>query len=190
MPPPEKLIGRCTKGMFNVCTFRARFHLFLANMGKTNVTTDPLERQWFGKKQHLLQKAVPTPAPVFLYEVSQLSDPNMERSKRFVQDLQNFLGLQQTLDDSMVWFKPGIKHDNADSLQSVDARKIDICDERYNDLRRTLLNNARNASAWMAQYFVTAPGVTVSSPDYFVQSIMQAWKVDPCIERQRHNATM
>lgn len=113
MPPPEQLVGRCRKGMYNCCTFRSNFHIFLANLGKTQIhrqstnnsnATDNVswmldveELQWMAPD---FQRSVKPQTghlnrPVFLYDVSQLRpDVNHpERSQKFLSDLQHFLGL-------------------------------------------------------------------------------------------------
>ena len=97
MPPADKLIGKCRRGYYNLCTFRSNFHIFLGNLGKTNFTTDPAEYQYvapqfrrsmsplqyddsnnssFADDDENLQQLSRRPARrrrIFLYEVSQLS---------------------------------------------------------------------------------------------------------------------
>ena len=185
MPPVEKLIGRCGKGMFNVCTFRSRYHIFMANLGKTPLSAQ--ERTLFGKHNRIV-KPTPTPVPVFLYEVTQLSDTDPTRETQLLQDLQNFLELEQPL-DRMLWFKPGIKHSNEAVAQYLETKKIDICDSRYKRLRDELLRNGREAAQWMRDYFIKSPDVVVSSPDYFVNHVLAAWDLDPCIARRNGTVT-
>eukprot|EP00977_Amphora_coffeiformis_P010974 scaffold2614_cov132-Amphora_coffeaeformis.AAC.1 len=186
MPPAEKLIGRCIKGMFNVCTFRSRYHLFMANLGKTPLSNQ--ERALFGKHNRIV-KPTPTPVPVFLYEVTQLSDTDPTREMQLLQDLQDFLQLEQPL-DRMLWFKPGIVHSNEAVAQYLETKKIDICDKRYDGVRKELLQNGREAAKWMRDYFIKSPDVVVSSPDYFVNHVLAAWEVDPCIARRNDTVSI
>ena len=188
MPPPARLVGKCRKGMFNVCTARARFHVFLANLGKTSLS-NPVELGLLGIAATALHP-VPTTAPVFLYEVSQLADDeNAERQAQFLYDLQAFLDLPQHL-NGLQWHKPGMAYESERARQAAEKRKMDICHDQYASLRAILMTHAVNASAWIAQYFVAATGVTVSSRDYFVNTILPRWKVDPCNQRNKTAAVV
>jgi hypothetical protein len=181
MKPADELIGRCGKTSRGVCTFRGNFHLFLSNLGKTNMS-DPNEIQYIGPKIRRSRDALETKTQkVFLYEVRQLSDPDPEREVQLLSDLQSFLGLQEPI-SSMIWFKPGKKH--ADSImEHVNERKINICDEKYNNLREVLMEQSVNASTWISQYFVHAPDVFVSSKEHFANVLMKSWLRDPCLDR-------
>ena len=182
MPPAEKLIGKCFKGMWNVCTFRASFHLFLANLGKTDILNNPAELEYIRSSYRKGLKPIKTDSKVFLYEVSQLSDKDPVREVRFLEDLQRFLGLRAPI-DSMMWFKPGKNHTDEKKLERLSEKKINICDERYMELRDDLMKTARDASRWIRDYFTTAPGVTVSSVGYF-KEILAKWDRDPCLDRK------
>ena len=157
----------------------------MANLGKTPLSDE--ERALFGKHDRIV-KPTPTPVPIFLYEVTQLSDTDPAREARLLQDLQNFLQLEQPL-DRMLWFKPGIVHDNEAVAQLVETRKINICDSRYDAIRDVLLQNGREAAQWMKDYFLKSPDVVVSSPDYFANHLLAAWGVDPCIARRNGTTT-
>ena len=140
MLPAELLVGRCRKGFFNVCTFRANFHLFLSHLQKTNIRSDPAELMYIDKELWPFlntSSSVSNAAAasrwknrVFLYELSQLSDQDPTRSLAFRKDLQSFLGLKQPIPD-MIWFKPGIDHEDAEALNDVNSKKIDICQPKY-----------------------------------------------------------
>jgi len=182
LPPPTQLIGRCRKKMKNVCTFRGNFHLFLANLGKTRVHQNPKELDLFDQIAQRSLKPMDDATVnrrVFLYEVTQLSDAN--RTQQFLTDLQQYLGLTQPFVNPMVWFRPGVQHTSKEQRDKVQNQKIDICDRQYNHLRQVLMEQAINSSTWIAEYFVKVPSVTVSSPDYFVKTLMARWKRDPCL---------
>ena len=183
MPPAETLIGKCRKGSNNVCTDRSKFHIFLSTFGKTNIITDPNEYQYMLQKDYNKLKIIPTNRRIFLYELTQLSDTtNEQRSIQFRSDLQHYLQLQQPI-QRILRYKPGRNHTDTKTLQHVDSKKINICDNQYTELRSVLLQNAINASKWISQFFIESPDVIVSSKDYFRTTIMKLWEIDPCIER-------
>lgn len=181
MPNATKLIGQCLRGYWNVCTFRSNFHIFLSNLGKTQST----KNEWkhlIDKRFHRRLDPVPTNRRVFLYEVSQLSSfGNPHLSETFRVDLQQFLHLQSPI-APFIWFKPGRNHSSSAVHQRVTAKKMDICHSVYDPLRHVLLHQARQASEWIRTYFMEAPGVVVSNPEHF-RELLQAWMVDPCVER-------
>lgn len=185
MPPAETLIGRCRKGWYNVCTNRANFHVFLSNLGKTNITTNMEEMEYVDIPLRQAIDPIHTNRQVFLYEVSQLSDQDTKRSVQLRQDLQHFLHLQQPI-PPFIWYKPGqnrtTDHNHAPTAHS---NKIDICDGRYNAIRAILLHHSKQASRWIRKYFIHAEGVIVSSKPYFENNLLPLWEVDPCIERKK-----
>jgi hypothetical protein len=197
MPPPQELIGRCGRRTFNVCTFRANFHLWLANAFMyTRAHVDPQEQQYFSPK---IRKAMRNTTafdvqthrrPLFLYEIRQLNDTNTTRDQLFRQELQSFLGIQQSI-PPWIRFKPGRNRTAINEAKAQkgtetkrnerrgNAAKISICDTQYDGLRQALMISANNASHWIRDYFLHAPGVIVSSPDYFAQ-LLRDWEHDPC----------
>jgi hypothetical protein len=183
MPPAQALQGRCKAGQFNVCTRRAAFHLYLSNLGKTSLN-ETERTTYFNRKYFRMMNPVALQASqVFLYEVTQLSDPHPGRAHQFLSDLQHFLGLESPL-DPMIWFKPGMTHETKEEADWAESRKINICDEEFDALRETLMDNGRAASRWIQDLFLPAKGVTVSSPDYFTQVVLAAWEIDPCVARR------
>jgi hypothetical protein len=186
MPPINELIGRCRRKSFAVCTFRANFHLFLSNLGKTN-TSDPEELQWISTTIRRSMDRIPTTQKIFLYDIRQLSDPDPVREAQLLVDLQGFLGLTEPI-EPMLWFKPGKKHASK-VLDEVNQMKIDICDDQYSALRQVLMETAVNASTWITNYFIDAPDVVVTSKDYFANVLMKSWHEDPCLERANKKLT-
>lgn len=68
--------------------------------------------------------------PLFLYEISQLSDKNESRASQLRDDLQDFLDLEQPI-SQMIWFKPGRNHSSVPAQKTVNRLKIDICQSQY-----------------------------------------------------------
>jgi len=186
MPPATQLVGRCRKNMKNVCTFRGNFHLFLANLGKTQVLANADELKLFAPTAQRSIKPLNDTLvnrQVFLYEVTQLSDSNPAHAEKFLSDLQQFLGLSKPFNNPMVWFRPGVAHASKQEVDRAMSRKINICEEEYNEIRHLLMEQSINASSWISDYFLKIPSVTVSSSDHFVNEILGHWKRDPCLER-------
>jgi DNA polymerase III delta prime subunit len=177
MPAPENLIGGCGKGTSGVCTFRSNFHLFLNNLGKTaNDTILPFVDSRYRKAINVIQ----TKRKVFLYEVSQLSDRDEDRSLQLRQDLQRFLNLRQPI-RPFIWFKPGKNHTEESVKQVVERDKIDIC--KHVKVKEELMKHAIQVSTWITKYFIDAEDVVVSSKD-FLRARLDSWSIDPCIERE------
>jgi hypothetical protein len=187
---PNELIGPCFHGSFGVCTNRAIFHFHLSKLNKTPMSPEEVALMPPSlirpRRRKNSTASAPPPinftAPVFLYEVSQLSDSDSMRNIVFRQDLQNFLGLQadSVVIEPFIWYKPGKNHSDPTVLDAINRKKINICDPQYNKLRERLMEHATKASTWIAEYFIQSPTVYVSSPHHFVHSILAKWKIDPC----------
>lgn len=212
MPAAETLIGQCTRRHQGVCTFRGNFHLFLANMGKTNITHDQKEQALIPKEYHSkIDPIYHMPGRVFLWDMSQLkldkqhhedmfggddkNDPFIHHhqlhpqhlqhsNQQFRKDLGQFLHLQYPL-PPMIKVKPGFQHTNTTILEHVTNKKIDICESKYNTLRAVLLQQGTLAAQWIRDYFLKLDTVYVSQKDYFVNVILKSWTHDPCIDRRR-----
>ena len=175
MPPPEKLIGSCAKYSRHVCTHRARFHLFLANFGKTPLGYQ--ERQFFPHGGNAL-RVKHTKNTIFLYHVEQLKDKDEARQLQLRQDLTSFLGLPELLPRMDVWTKPG-KNLSTEQLEKANSLRLNICDPQHDHVRSVLIEQGRNSAEWILQYFLESPDVFVSSPDFF-KELTKAWESDPC----------
>jgi hypothetical protein len=160
-------------------------------LGKTNITTNIAELEYIDIPMRKAIDPIRTTRKVFLYEVSQLSDPDMDRSTQFRKDLQHFLHLKQPI-LPFIWYKPGQNRTTDRNLKVnvVNSRKIDICDSKYDAIREILLHHSKQASRWISKYFIHADGVIVSSKRYFETTIMKKWELDPCIERQSRTAPL
>lgn len=79
----------------------------------------------------------------------------------------------------MIWVKPGQRDMSASKALEINAKKINICDDRYSKLRQVLLDQAANSATWIKEVFLLQPNVKVSSSDYFLDRL-EAWYHDPC----------
>ena len=197
MPPADTLLGRCSRRHQGLCTFRGNFHLFLANLGKTNILVDTAEQALIPKEYRKMIKPVPLKGRIFLWDISQLKqdrideggDPDLEQQNQnsnaqFRKDLQHFLRLEEPLPE-MIWVKPGFSHsENATLKEQVASQKIDICDDQYSKLRALLLEQGSLAGQWIRRYFLEAEGVYVSQKEYFSNVVLPSWGQDPCQKRR------
>lgn len=154
MPPAQKLIGKCKKGYQNVCTYRANFSNHLEKI-------EPWRK-------------------VFLYDVTQLREPNPVRSERFLKDLGSFLDLHAPLKDPMLWIKPGQVPPSSERAKELAKMKLNICDDQYVSLRNVLRQQASQSATWIRDVFMANRNVKVSSPDHFAK-LIDSWHYDPCI---------
>lgn len=178
MPPAETLVGTsCPKGANNVCTEEIRYMDHLSRLGMTD-RTDPEELKLLSPILPRHRNVPKLTNPVFLYEISQLHDKNIERTTQYRSDLQNYLGLDKPLTELQETKEP--HHERLPG-------EIDICEERYKLLREELMQIARNTSVWIRQYFLKAPNVYVSQPEYFSQ-ILETWMDDPCDKQSVESA--
>lgn len=160
LPPAVTLVG-------DKLPDHVRYHVHLSDLGKTNVA-DPSEAKLLGTDPNKVQPPK-MPNKVFLFEVSQPFDERSGRDVQYRKDLSNFIGLSTPLQP----FRP-VKYDSPDYHYT-----INICDGEFQQIRTELLENGRNAAAWIVTYFLGHPDVTVSSPAHF-KELLQTWSVDPC----------
>ncbi len=178
MLPTSELTRGCISGSQGVCAWRANFHDFLSRLGKTPMSSTS-EKQLLQLGLDPVKSKV---GPVFLYEVSQLSESGHngeERSAQFRTDLKRFLGLQKEIppfpliDTSGRFdFLPPVK-------RQVDRNKIDICQPKHDAIRAVLMEKATLASKWILEYFLQSDEVFVSSREHF-EMILESWRHDPC----------
>ncbi|GKY95801.1 hypothetical protein MPSEU_000540800 [Mayamaea pseudoterrestris] len=188
MLPAEQMVGRKLPD-------RVQFHHHLAMLGKTNVT-DPKEQALLNGAGSDMQspntrKAFAMPYPpaymrnqVFLYEVSQPFVKENGLARRFAHDFKEFLQLD----------KPLRPVDNESTLRKIFLKlvgkkkkeerpnfhyAIDICDDKFVELRRELLQVGKEASQWISQFLLNQPSVHVSSPQHF-RDLLSTWSIDPC----------
>jgi hypothetical protein len=153
----------------------AHFHAHLSLLGKTNLT-DPNELKLLGDKASPVQPP-PMTNKVFLYESSQPYDLHNGRSARYRWDLQSFLELTEPLEPIPLHGETDGESYNYTSENF--HYDIDICEDKFAELRRQLLEVGTVAAEWILAYFVPHPDVTVSSPEHF-EELLRSWSVDPC----------
>lgn len=158
IPPAQKLVGQCRRRFKGVCTFRANFSHHLGKI-------DPFRK-------------------VFLYDVAQLHDDDILRSSLFLRDLGAFLELSQPLEQPMIWVRPGKQPASTKDTETIASRQIDICEDKYYELRASLMQQASVSARWIIEKFVKNPRVTVSSVAYFSE-LLDKWHSDPCEDRQK-----
>ena len=171
IPPPYALIRRQSHG-FGVQ--QAHFHIYLARMGKVNMTSSQqvqLRKQFPNQLKNLPERM---PNDVFFYDMEQLADDNATRSEQFRKDLKSFLGLQKRQLPPMIQKNAG-KVKPAPSKQSY----IDICDSEFDKLRAELLKVSQRTSKWIRMYWLDADDVYYSSREY-LEATLKSWMYDPC----------
>jgi hypothetical protein len=176
MPPPDQLVGVCGKYSRHVCTHRARYHQFLANLGKTPLT-EPEKKSFKQGGREL--RVHPVKGKIFLYHVEQLrGDEPASRQLTMRQDLSQFLGLPEVLPPMTIWRKPG-KNLTQEELDYANSKRLDVCHSNHTEIRNYLMEQARETAEWIMQYFLKSEEVFVSSPEHF-EALLKAWEVDPC----------
>jgi hypothetical protein len=162
------------------CTDLSNWHIHLSRLGWTprNSTREVT------LLHHRMESTFDfTQSKMFILELGQL-DPrkNNTGTVTLVRDLEHFLDLPpNSLPDIQPPKETGpSKHTKkAQGNHLVLSRMIHICDEEYTDLRQVLLQQAKEASEWILDFFLSSPHVTVSNREYFTYLLNQ-WKVDPC----------
>ena len=122
----------------------------------------------------LWQKRVSiNPYKIFIYTSDQLSDNNDTRQYTFGHDLKEFLRLDTPLIDLR-----SARKINANT--QIYPEYIDICEQKYTKIRKSLLKSGRKASDWILNKFIKSNDVFVSNVDYF-QASLRTWGTDPCL---------
>lgn len=192
---PNKLIGKCMKGMRQCCTAKGNFAYNLLKLGKhlegvsayqmtslENLIVGQSKRDWFNTSD-----VSGVPNPVFFFDMHQLADDNEERLNVLRQDVQNYLGLATDL-PPVGRHKPG-RSWSAKTQKEKDRAKIDICDQQHIPVRRELMRISKENSEWIRTVFLNSPNVFVSSR-YYVEELLSEWMNDPCsneTETVHHN---
>jgi hypothetical protein len=176
LPAADMLIGKCRPEFQGVCTDKAKFHVHLVKLGKTNYQ-DPEEKSLLNWQHEVIRKIPYIKNDLFLYDFAQLYDENQTRLEQFKIDLQEFLGLSLPMNISIP------SRGKPSSVNPV----LNICESKYSNLRKELLGIGKNASRWILHHLLKYDnGVSVSDPDYFGQ-ILQSWEIDPCSQDIANN---
>lgn len=189
MAPANEIGLECWKSTNGVCGGRAMFHKSLAVLGKTPMT-DPAELALFhigeGSKSfeatsmvNQTQNSIPN--HVFIYDLEQLGDSNDARARSFRKAIQDYLGVNEELQE-VLHVKPGKTDIDSEDQRRRNERKIDICDEKFTTQRVMLLEIATKAQDWIRSYFLKSSDVFVGNRQHFLE-ILEAYRVDPCLSR-------
>lgn len=146
-----------------------RFDRNLMQFGKTLMTKTDLAH--FGGQEGMAVR--PSAAKVFLYSLDQLNESNEHRSRPFRRDLQTFLGLEKPLDP--------MGHENLNHFVGNKAHPetVDICEDKYHDLRKVLLARGKQMARWIRDEFMQSADVSVGNEKQFLKSLA-SWSIDPC----------
>jgi hypothetical protein len=150
----------CDPRKRGVCTNRAQFHHAISRLVLTNLTT---KEEWELLDHHTMTLE-PTLHPVLFIELDQMN----ARDEEVRETLKDFLGVQDL--PPMPQYTP--------TYTKVQG-EINICDDRYDDLRTLLVSHGHRASKWILEYLLRSPKAIVVSRQEFVDSL-GLWKVDPC----------
>ena len=185
--------GPCRHANANACTYNAYFHIFLAQFGRSALSTQvekDLLRRYDPKTLkplpfHMVALNPPANHELFVYDQMQIDGqkaPQVAEALR--EDLPAFLELN-TLLPSLERAQPRMHEDNSTAMDPSHVRRrrerevIDICEPQYKALRDELVLVGRDAAEWIETYFMPLPNVVVSSPDYFRQ-VLGTYQTDPC----------
>lgn len=206
MPPPNRLVGPCKRGMKHGCTERGNFAYHLIRLGKhqqhsasndsdtkrvrayqpTDLETRIVSR--YRTLQYDISAVPYTPNPVFLLDVEQLADTNATRLDAFREDLAEFLGLDaDSLPRQVPHHSPrGMRTYSNETQREIDSRKIDVCDDEHERARNELMRLSKQTAEWMLESgFLDAPGVHVTNRDHFESILRDQYMVDPCSSAKR-----
>lgn len=130
------------------------------------MTASPVEMNNMLNSEKLWPKSIsPNPFKVFINTVEQLHDQNLTRGAQFRLDLQEFLRLK----------KPLVDFNQVPKKNAVDAREyaeyFDICEPRYDGIRRKLLQQGTKTRRWILDKFIESRDVVVSNKDFFETSL-------------------
>jgi len=170
-------IGQCYEKakVKYMCTDGALFQNHLSLLGKTNMTSQDELKLIRPRPKYVRTKPKKMMTNrVFLYEQSQLNDPDKSRAAHFREDLGKFLGIKTSLQQNLQPLP-----EKSASKGNSSFTRISICDYSHKALRMELMKNARTASLWIRNYFLEQEDVFVSSPAHF-GSLLQNWMRDPC----------
>lgn len=162
-------IVRTGKAWKGVSLEAVRFDLFLMQLGKTNMSTIDLQ-QYAGRK-HMGVK--PSEMQVFLYTLDQIEDRDPTNSLVFRKGLESYLGLETP-------FQPfGRENTNHFVGNKAYPETLDICQPKYNKLRKKLADQGRKTARWIHERLLESPDVFVGNKDGFLQSL-ESWGADIC----------
>ena len=115
------------------------------------------------------------PLKIFIYMDEQTKRQRCRARRTFSKrDLQEFLGLETPIHDLK---KVPKELANVNSIRFPEY--LDICEERYDDIRIQIIRQGIRSSRWINEEFIESSDVVVSSKEHF-RSLLSAWGEDPC----------
>mmetsp|Transcript_13616 Transcript_13616/g.15154 ORF Transcript_13616/g.15154 Transcript_13616/m.15154 type:complete len:286 (+) Transcript_13616:281-1138(+) len=165
------LLGDCRCGL-PVCFHRARLHLPLARLGKTQLLDE--ERQLLAPEDpdggsQLLNGRITN--QLFVYDQTQM---NSKEGANYWEELAKFLGVSHIPNESYHGSKGVFGGGNKT-----------LCVDYYDEFRAKLMEHSYNMSIWLEEYFLPISlnpqrqDVTIINPNEF-RTIIQSYKDDPC----------
>jgi len=172
MTHPELCVGKgcrlsCQRG-YLFCIFRARFHLYLARLGKTSLSKE--ERKWLA-----------------------YDDPDGgDNLKVFNITNSVFVYAQEDLSESYVWEELA-QFLNVDNVPNTDfkgspgrkKKPLDFCHNDHNAFRSKMMLISYDLAMWMQNYFIpvakdeSRSDVVIPRPDRMME-LLESYKLDPC----------
>jgi len=104
------------------------------------------------------------PFKVLLYHMEQIRDDSVILRET----LRTFLNLKEPV--------PPFSHTNE---KKTFNGTIDICDSKYDNVRRELVANGKETQRWIREEFMKNPHVVVANEDHFYE-LLEQWSIDPC----------
>jgi hypothetical protein len=151
-----------------LCLARTRFHVALAQLGKTNLTKE--ERQWlapndFDGGDKIISLDIPN--EIFIYDLTQLEEDSIW------EDLAAFLRVSK------------IPEQRYQGAKGQNLSQLSICDPQYDTFRAKIMPYSYELSIWLQKYLLpvardpSRSDVVVANVDK-VASYFETYKSDPC----------
>ena len=219
---PIKLIGPCHQqsGIANVCTDHAAFHYYLKRVigdtsstgsstptNTSNTSNSSSSNSGDGGGNFVLPN---NNNPIFIYEITQLTDTNKTRMKQFTTDIKNYLGIEKDFKtDAPPKYntlkkitktrhrRSRSKHSTSKSTNTPEPplpppRIINICD--YPKVHDVLMKHSIDTANYMKGLLLSNENennhsnnsnsnnniITVSSKDYLLSILETNYRQDPC----------
>lgn len=155
------------------CVQRGAFHVSMARLGKTNLTTE--ERMLLSAKTYPLRAGAnlenhDIKNPVFLYEINELNE-------EYIWDaLTEYLDLPEVLSHD----KYVSSHGKSNRIEDTD-----FCNEKFDEFRAVMMLESYDLSTWLQHYFIplgeddTKEDVIIPKPER-LRELVEEYKYDPC----------
>jgi len=157
------------------CLHRARFHLWMASMGKTQMSSDEREilaSNDFDGGDNIRMKNISN--DIFVYEQTDLNQDYLW------DELATYLDVSSISHSKYRGAKGGSKVENM----------VDFCNKKYDDFRALMMPNAFDLADWLLTYFIPLAedksrlDVVIPNTERF-RELVKDYKKDPCGRLQR-----